>query len=253
MPLIAIIAISTWISLICAGSRVNSGSMKLGRGAFTTKLTQSAGMSMRGSVVVLPSTHLVDLRDHDAARKSRGLDDGRRVFGVGAGVEVALRIGRLRGDQRHLGREVDEVAREQFEVGVDRTDLDAAARHQLGQARALRPREAEVEPRRRCRSRRGPDARAGPAPTAPCAGRGRAADRPAPAPWPGSRPASGCCLRGRRGRRARSPLRARCRWLRASTRLPVSRAPSASVARASRAARSSALEFQCLVFMGSML
>ena len=49
MPLMAIIAISTWISLICAGSRVNSGSMKLGRGACTTKPTQSAGMSTRGS------------------------------------------------------------------------------------------------------------------------------------------------------------------------------------------------------------
>jgi hypothetical protein len=56
MPLMAIIAISTWISLIWAGSRVNSGSMKFGRGAFTTKSTQPAGMSMRGSAVVLPST-----------------------------------------------------------------------------------------------------------------------------------------------------------------------------------------------------
>ncbi|MDR6861310.1 hypothetical protein J2W96_007653 [Variovorax guangxiensis] len=36
---------------------MNSGSMKLGRGAFTTKFTQPDGMSMRGSVVVLPSTH----------------------------------------------------------------------------------------------------------------------------------------------------------------------------------------------------
>ena len=46
----AIIAISTWISLICAGSRVNSGSMKCGLGAGITKSTQSAGMSTRGSV-----------------------------------------------------------------------------------------------------------------------------------------------------------------------------------------------------------
>jgi len=30
--------------------------MTLGRGACTTKFTQSAGMSTRGSVVVLPST-----------------------------------------------------------------------------------------------------------------------------------------------------------------------------------------------------
>ncbi len=49
MPLIAIIAISTWISLICAGSRVNSGSIRFGRGARTTKSTQSPGMSTRGS------------------------------------------------------------------------------------------------------------------------------------------------------------------------------------------------------------
>ncbi len=53
MPLIAIMAMSTWISEICAGSRVNSGSMKFGRGARTTKSTQSPGMSTLGTA----STH----------------------------------------------------------------------------------------------------------------------------------------------------------------------------------------------------
>ncbi len=108
------------------------------------EVTQSAGMSMRGNVDVLPSI-FVDLRDHDAARERGGLDDGRRVLGVRAGVEVALGVGRVRGNQRDLGRQVDEVAGEQLEVGVNRADLDAPGRHQPGQARALRPRETEVE------------------------------------------------------------------------------------------------------------
>ena len=82
------------------------------------------GMSTRGSRV----DELVDLRDDDAARERRGLDDGRRVLGVRAGVEVALRVGRLRRDQAHVRRQVDEVAAEELEVGVDRADLDAARR-----------------------------------------------------------------------------------------------------------------------------
>jgi hypothetical protein len=101
----AIIAISTWISLICAGSRVNSGSM-CGLGRLDDE--------------VHPVGRHVDARHrvHHSLTwamtmpplKAGGLDDGRRVLGVGAGVEVALGIGRLRGDQRDLGREVDEVA-----------------------------------------------------------------------------------------------------------------------------------------------
>jgi hypothetical protein len=55
MPLMAIIAISTWISEICAGSRVNSGSMWFGFGA-CTKLTQSAGTSTRGRVSTISLT-----------------------------------------------------------------------------------------------------------------------------------------------------------------------------------------------------
>jgi hypothetical protein len=54
----------------------------------------------------------------------------------------------VRRDQRDLGREVDEIAREQLEVGMDRADLDRAGRHELGQPSALRPGEAEVEPPR---------------------------------------------------------------------------------------------------------
>ena len=49
MPLIAIIAINTWISEIIAGSRVKSGSILWGVGLWTTKSTQSDGMSIRGN------------------------------------------------------------------------------------------------------------------------------------------------------------------------------------------------------------
>ena len=53
---------------------------------------------------------LVDLCDHDAALEGRGLDDGRRVVGVGPGVELALAVGGLGADQRDVWRQVDEVA-----------------------------------------------------------------------------------------------------------------------------------------------
>ena len=118
--------------MICAGSRVNSGSMKCGRGRRDHEVDPVAGMSTRGTRV----DDLVDLRDHDAALERGGLDDRRRVFGVRAGVEVAVRVGRLRRDQRDPRRQVDEVAREQLEVGVDRADPDAARRRPACASRA---------------------------------------------------------------------------------------------------------------------
>jgi len=80
---------------------------------------------------------LVDLRDDKAVLEGRGLHDGGRVLGVGPGVQVALGIGHLRGDERNLGSEIDEVPAEQFQVGVDGPDLDAAPLHQLGQPARL--------------------------------------------------------------------------------------------------------------------
>ena len=56
-------------------------------------------MSTRGTRV----DDLVDLRDDDAALEGGRLDDRRRVFGIGAGVEVAVAVGRLRGDQATFG------------------------------------------------------------------------------------------------------------------------------------------------------
>ena len=165
-----------------------------------TKSTQSAGMSTRGSV----STHLVDLRDHDAAAERGGLDDRRRVLGVGAGVEVAGGVGGLRRDQRDARRQVDEVAARTARGRCgSRRSRCGRCRHELREPRALRPGEREVELRRDAALEhvevlgqrqhrlhhvqvvhaRRVDAR--------------------PARRPGSRPASGCCLRGRRGRPAR--------------------------------------------------
>ena len=85
MPLMAIMAISTWISLICAGSRVNSGSMRLGRGACTTKSTQSAGTSMRGSTSTTSLTCAMTRPPENAvASTMAGVSSV-----VGAGVEIA--------------------------------------------------------------------------------------------------------------------------------------------------------------------
>ena len=88
---------------------------------------------------------LVDLGDDDAAGKGRGLGDGRRVFGIGAGVEIAVAVGRLRGHQRHARREVGEIAAEQLQVGMDGADVELAGRGQLGQAASLRAGEGKVQ------------------------------------------------------------------------------------------------------------
>ncbi|KAG1391119.1 hypothetical protein G6F59_014990 [Rhizopus arrhizus] len=88
----------------------------------------------------------VDLRDHDATTKRRGLDDHRGVFGIRPGVQVAVPICGLCCDQRHARGQVDEVAAEQFQVGVDGADLDASLGHQVGQPHRLRAGEGEVKP-----------------------------------------------------------------------------------------------------------
>ena len=45
---------------------------------------------------------LVDLGDDDAVLEGGRLDDGRRVLGVRAGVEIAVAVGADRGDQRDV-------------------------------------------------------------------------------------------------------------------------------------------------------
>ncbi len=88
---------------------------------------------------------LADLGDDDAVLEGGRLDHGRRVLGVGAGIEVAVAVGALGGDQRHVGRQIDEVAGEQLEIGMDRAELDLAAEQHGGDARRLRAGIGEVE------------------------------------------------------------------------------------------------------------
>jgi hypothetical protein len=90
----------------------------------------------------------VDLDDHDPVLERGGLDDGRRVLGVGAGVEVAVPVRRLGRHQRHARGQVDEVAAEQLEVSMDGADVELSGRRQFRHARRLRPGERKIELRR---------------------------------------------------------------------------------------------------------
>jgi hypothetical protein len=65
-----------------------------------------------------------------------------------AGVEIAVAIRADRRDQRDLRRQIDEIAREQFEIGVDRAKLDLAAEQHPGDPRGLRAGIREIEPLR---------------------------------------------------------------------------------------------------------
>ena len=88
---------------------------------------------------------LVDLRDDDAALEGGRLDNHRRVLGIGPGIEIAGGVGRLGADQTDARREIDEIAPEKFEIGMDRADGDAVFADQLGQPSRLRPGEGKIE------------------------------------------------------------------------------------------------------------
>ena len=156
------------------GSRVNSGSTKKGLSAFDDEMHAVAGDVDARHLV----DDLVDLGDDDAVLEGGRLDDGRRVLGVRAGVEVAVAVGADRGDQRDVRREVDEVAGEQLEIGVDRAELDLAAEQHAWRCAPTAGRNRHSRAASPRRARTGRDARAARRRTAPCAGRAPWRDRP---------------------------------------------------------------------------
>ena len=131
-------------------------------------------MSTRGNGV----DELVDLRDDDAALERGRLDDGRRVLGVRAGVEVAV------GDPPLAPRPARRAASGRRSSGRTARGRCGSRRwrsgrraSQAGQARRLAARRTRSRAGSRRRARRRRDARAAPAPTAPCAGRAPRRDR----------------------------------------------------------------------------
>ena len=64
---------------------------------------------------------------------------------LGAGVEVAVAVGLLGAQQRDIRCQVDEHARVELDIGVDRADLERAVLQQLRDAHALRAGVGEVE------------------------------------------------------------------------------------------------------------
>ncbi|MNN57726.1 hypothetical protein D3C81_1727250 [compost metagenome] len=79
----------------------------------------------------------VDLRDDDAVLECGAFGDCRRVFRIRPGVQIAVGIRTLRRDQRDAWRQVHEIATIQFQIGMDRTDIDLARLDQARQAHAL--------------------------------------------------------------------------------------------------------------------
>ena len=73
------------------------------------------------------------------------LDDGRRVLGVWAGIQIAVAVGLVGGDQRDMRRQIDEIAAEQLEIGVDRAELDFAPAQRTREGCPLRTGIGEVE------------------------------------------------------------------------------------------------------------
>ena len=88
---------------------------------------------------------LVYLGDHDAIVEGGRFHQCRRVFGAGAGVQVALAVGHVAGHQHHVGRQVHVQPRIQFHVRVQGAHLQHAVLQQLRDAQALGAGKGEIE------------------------------------------------------------------------------------------------------------
>lgn len=90
--------------------------------------------------------NFLDLGNDEAALETGRFDNGRRVFGVRAGVKISVAICADGSDESNVGRQVDEIAREKLKIGVYSTELYLPAEEQSGNTRGLRSRVREIEP-----------------------------------------------------------------------------------------------------------
>ena len=74
-----------------------------------------------------------------------GFHQRRSVFGARPGVEVALAVGFITGDQRDVRRQVDVQTRVKLDIGVNRADFQQAIFQQLRNAQTLGAGEGEIE------------------------------------------------------------------------------------------------------------
>ena len=63
--------------------------------------------------------NLVDLGDDDTLFELGGLHNDRGILSVGSSIQVALPVRLVGGDKGDTGNQVDKVAAEKFQVGVD--------------------------------------------------------------------------------------------------------------------------------------
>jgi hypothetical protein len=89
--------------------------------------------------------NLIDLGDDNACLESGRFDDRRRVLRIRTHVQITLAIGAAGHAQCNVGGEVDEIAGEQLDVGVDRAELDLSRLQDARHCVALRTRKGKVK------------------------------------------------------------------------------------------------------------
>ncbi len=93
-----------------------------------------------------PVDDLLHLRDDQSTLEARRLDDRRRVFGVGAGIEIAFGVCADCRDQRDVGGQLDKVAGKELQTGVNPAELDLSAKKHSRDPCRLRAGVSVVQP-----------------------------------------------------------------------------------------------------------
>jgi len=127
-------------SLMWRGSRVNNGSIANGRSASTTKSTHEPDIHARQLV-----GDLIDLGNHDPAAESGRFDNRWRVLGIWPSKKVSVPIPLRGANQGHIRDQIDEHPSIELDVGMDRSNLQAAIFKQLGDPQTLRAGIREID------------------------------------------------------------------------------------------------------------
>lgn len=135
--------IRTWASLDLGGVSGEQGLHGIGLGGLHIVIDPVSGNIHPGQLAILDNA--VNLSDDDAVLEGGSFRDHGGLFGVVAGIQVAVAIGLVCGNQANLRRQIYVHSAVELQIGVDITDAQLSDLQHLRQAQALHTGKSKVQ------------------------------------------------------------------------------------------------------------